>query len=436
MSSNRLPIGWQSVPLGDLGTEIRESVRPTRAVKYELYSVPAFADRRPEQVLGAAIGSSKRLVRAGDLLVCKINPRINRVWLVSPAADGTQQLASPEYLVLRFADADAELANWVQWYLRSPRFRLWIRRNVEGATGSHTRAKSPAILRQTVPIAPADERRQIVAALEEQTTRLDAAVASLKSALSKLERFREATIRAGVTGRLLAEAGREPPPQPHRHAEPDAATVPSHWRWRKLGEIANIRSGVTKDAKREGQTGAIPVPYLRVANVQRGRLDLSEVKTVPALPETIDQLRLLPGDILLNEGGDRDKLGRGWVWSGEIDPCIHQNHVFRARLTSQEIDPRFISWYANSFGQTYFLSHGKQTTNLASINRTQLAGLPVPVPPIDEQRRVVGELEHLLSVIDSMRGEIEAGFRRATVLRDQVLEAAFSGQLNPRQISL
>jgi type I restriction enzyme S subunit len=89
---------------------------------------------------------------------------------------------------------------------------------------------------------------------------------------------------------------------------------------------------------------------------------------------------LVSGDILFTEGGDRDKLGRGWIWHGEVSECIHQNHVFRARLYSALIEPKFVSWWGNSFGQTHFLREGKQTTNLASINLSKLSEFPIPIP--------------------------------------------------------
>src|SRR5205085_6907961 len=107
-----------------------------------------------------------------------------------------------------------------------------------------------------------------------------------------------------------------------------------------------------------------PVPYLRVANVQRGFLDLGEVSKIDATEEEVAELRLEEGDVLFNEGGDRDKLGRGWIWRGELPDCIHQNHVFRARIRSGLADPKYLSWYGNSAGQAYFIAEGKQTTNL------------------------------------------------------------------------
>ena len=119
--------------------------------------------------------------------------------------------------------------------------------------------------------------------------------------------------------------------------------LPAGWEWTTLGQIAAIKGGLTKGKKRRPGDLVRVVPYLRVANVQRGHIDLTEVKEIEASDREIADLQLCPGDVLLNEGGDRDKLGRGWIWSGQLPVCIHQNHVFRARLRESVADPKFVS---------------------------------------------------------------------------------------------
>jgi restriction endonuclease S subunit len=171
--------------------------------------------------------------------------------------------------------------------------------------------------------------------------------------------------------------------------------LPPGWSLVSLGELADIVSGITKGQKRGKETELRPVQYLRVANVQRGYLDLGEIRTIEAPEEEIQKLMLRPGDILFTEGGDRDKLGRGWIWNGELSECIHQNHIFRARLLADEIQPTYLSLYANQEGQQHFLSSGKQTTNLASISMTKLRDLPIKLPPANEQRRIVAKIEAL-----------------------------------------
>jgi type I restriction enzyme S subunit len=153
------------------------------------------------------------------------------------------------------------------------------------------------------------------------------------------------------------------------------------------------------------------------------------MKHIEAPEAEIEDLRLRSGDVLFTEGGDRDKLGRGWIWDNQLPECIHQNHVFRARLFSEVVSPRFISWWGNSFGQLYFQKEGKQTTNLASINLTKLSAFPVPLPPTEEQHRIIAEVERRLSVADEMEAQVDAGLQRAERLRRAILKRAFEGKL-------
>ena len=171
------------------------------------------------------------------------------------------------------------------------------------------------------------------------------------------------------------------------------------------------------------------LPYLRVANVQRGYLDLDKIKYIKIPEDKLSELLLKKGDILFNEGGDRDKLGRGWVWEGQINKCTYQNHVFRARLYLNKINGKLFSWYGNTFGQQYFIAKGKQTTNLASINKTMLSAFPIPLPPFDEQVVLIKEVEGRLSMIDAVEKEVEINLMRAERLRQSILKKAFSGNL-------
>ena len=202
--------------------------------------------------------------------------------------------------------------------------------------------------------------------------------------------------------------------------------LPAGWGWARLDAIAALKGGITVDSKRKDLT-ARSVPYLRVANVQRGYIDLAKVKYIEAPESEIEALRLLRGDILFNgEGGDRDKLGRGWIWESQLVDCIHQNHVFRARLYLDQISPKLVSWWGNSFGKDYFSREGKQTTNLASINLTKLSAFPVPIPPTAEQQEIVAEVDRRLSIADEAEVQVNANLQRAERLRSSVLSKSFS----------
>jgi type I restriction enzyme, S subunit len=314
-------------------------------------------------------------------------------------------------------------------------------------------------------LAPNKEQGRIVEKIEEQFTRLDAAVAALKRVQANLKRYRATVLKAAYDGRLIptdAELARrdgclyesgstllertlverrsrwEATQKKGKYKDArllDTSilpTLPEGWAWAPLGAIAELKGGLTKGQKRKATEIVREVPYLRVANVQRGYLDLEEVKTIEATEEEITELRLEDGDVLFNEGGDRDKLGRGWVWEGKIAECVHQNHVFRARLVGDVMKPKLLSWYGNSIGRQYFEDEGKQTTNLASLNMTKLSMLPVPIPPVAEQERIVAELERRLSVVDEVDAEVSANLKRAERLRQSVLLFAFKGALVPQ----
>jgi type I restriction enzyme S subunit len=212
--------------------------------------------------------------------------------------------------------------------------------------------------------------------------------------------------------------------------------LPDGWRWATLADLAEVAGGLAKGKKRTSKALLRSVPYLRVANVQRGHIDLNEVKSIEATDQEVQELRLQPGDVLLNEGGDRDKLGRGWVWKGQLPECIHQNHVFRARVRAGAILPELLSHYANSEGQRYFTAQGKQTTNLASISLGKLRGLPVPVPPPAQQAALLLTIDTHFSRLDAATATLERVQRNLERYRASVLKAAVEGRLVPTEAEL
>ncbi len=192
-----------------------------------------------------------------------------------------------------------------------------------------------------------------------------------------------------------------------------------------LGQVADVVSGVTKGCRFTGMATR-SVPYLRVANVQDGYLDLSEIKTIEALPAEIAALTLRRGDVVMTEGGDFDKLGRGAIWDHDLNDCIHQNHVFRVRVSPEHLHPDYFATYLRTTeAKRYFLRCAKRTTNLASINITQLKALPVRLPPLDTQQR----FSELLGQVRKMSRSEDDLIREADNLFDSLAHRAFRGEL-------
>ncbi|MFL1463979.1 restriction endonuclease subunit S [Roseococcus sp. DSY-14] len=183
------------------------------------------------------------------------------------------------------------------------------------------------------------------------------------------------------------------------------------WSIHPLEDVAEIAAGITLGRK-TSETDLIEVPYLRVANVQDGFLSLSDVKTVRATRNEIKKWALQDGDLLLTEGGDLDKLGRGTCWRKQLPVCIHQNHIFRVRFAKDQYDPDYVALQmASPYGKEYFLARAKKTTGIATINQQVLGAFPLISPPLDEQRRIA---EHLKSQMNEFEAARHAAETQAT----------------------
>ena len=189
---------------------------------------------------------------------------------------------------------------------------------------------------------------------------------------------------------------------PELYKETELGWVPREWEVGLLGELAHISSGITLGNEYDG-ADAIEVPYLRVANVQDGYLDLSDIKAIKISKENLARYLLKDGDVLMNEGGDFDKLGRGAIWRGEVDSCCHQNHVFKVRANRSLLIPEYLAyWSASPYGKKYFVINSKQSTNLASINSSQLKKFPVLIQSPKEQKEIVQRLRSCDCSLSSM----------------------------------
>ncbi|WP_436395641.1 restriction endonuclease subunit S [Acidithiobacillus ferriphilus] len=197
--------------------------------------------------------------------------------------------------------------------------------------------------------------------------------------------------------------------------------LPAQWSKVPLYQVANVQTGLSKSQNRTGPS--VLRPYLRVANVQDGYLDLTDIKEIEVPASQVERFCLRNGDVLLTEGGDFDKLGRGSIWNGEIPDCVHQNHVFAVRVVDRAVLlPEFLACeIQSSRAKNYFLSCAKQTTNLASINSSQIKELPVLVPPLAEQRAIINASAAWDTAIQKTEQLIAAKAKRKAGLMAELL---------------
>ena len=202
-------------------------------------------------------------------------------------------------------------------------------------------------------------------------------------------------------------------------------SVPAHWEVTRLKFIAHVQTGVAKGKDNSGQR-TIMVPYLRVANVQDGFLDLDEVATIEIPADDLPRYRLRAGDVLMNEGGDFDKLGRGHVWDGSIDPCIHQNHLIRVRVIRGVVLPQYLSAFINSPGGRRQLFQSSNTTSgLNTISTSTIRETLALIPPLAEQERFLS-LTHQAAALGS---RITDANECSDTLFNSLVQRAFRGEL-------
>lgn len=389
---------WITVTAGQLAIERPGAVDPSKFPDeiFDLYSIPSYDTGEPEVLAGREIGSSKKIVSPGEILISKIVPHIRRVWIVG-ADRGRRQIASSEWISFSGNKAHPE---YLRFFLQSDTFHSKFMGTVTGVGGSLLRARPSEVYKIQIPLPPLAIQHHIAKVLEQA----DCLRQHVQQMEAELDRLAQALFR-DMFGDYRQQTAKN--------------FVP-------LAEVADVVSGVAKGSKLTGTVRCLP--YLRVANVQDGFLDLSEIKEIEATERDVEKYRLKAGDILMTEGGDFDKLGRGAMWSGEIVECIHQNHIFRVRL-SNAYEPRFFECYLRTpMVKTYFLGCAKKTTNLASINMSQLKALPTPKESLGRQKQFVVALQKIEAqrqIGRRQQVELEQAFQ-------SLMQRAFKGELTPK----
>lgn len=397
-----LPPGWQAVPFGELLAPVSRPADLDDETTYQL--VTAKRSRGGivprEELTGVEIKTKTQFyVRGGDFLISRRQIIHGACGFVPEALNGA--VVSGEYDVLEVKPG--LLPEYLEAFTHTTYFQQTCFQSSVGVDIEKMVFDLEHWFTYRMPLPPLAEQRRIAGVLG----RIKAALRANERALEQARRVKRALLQ-----RLLSEGVGHA-----RFKETEIGRVPEGWDVRRLGELAAIQTGLAKNERRI-MLNPVTVSYLRVANVQDGYVDLTEVKSVQVERADLERFALRAGDVLMNEGGDIDKLGRGTVWEGQIDPCIHQNHVFSVRADSEKLLPRFLAAVAESpHGRDYFAKFGKQTTNLASISQRQLAGLCVPLPSLEEQTHIVNALlavdrdvERCQAALSSISGTL-AGLR-------------------------
>lgn len=344
---------------------------------------------------------ARRRLRDGDVLISTVRTYLRAIARVPPEHGGS--IASTGFAVLR-ARSNVD-SRFLAHAVLDPTFVDSVVAHSVGV--SYPAISTAKVLRFHVPSPPLHIQAGIADFLDREVERIGTAIrtgTNSESALTNLER--------DIADRLVL----------------GLPTLP-------LKAVATIHSGVTLNEVKAPRD-AVSVPYLRVANVKAGWLDLGEVKEVPVAAYDVDRYTLRRGDLLLTEGGDLDKLGRGALWDGSITPCVFQNHIFAVRPRDELIDPSFLSWATrSSAARAYFEATASRITNIASTNRSKLGRWPVPNTGLEEQRRRLRRAQDEWRRAQLARTAAVGLVERLHAYRDALVHEVVTGELDVSQVS-
>ncbi len=405
------PKEWVESTIADINFHKSANVTPKQHPDeiFELYSVPIFPTRSPEIISGSEIGSSKQVVEPGDVLLCKINPRINRVWDVYPKKNA-RQIASSEWIVVRQPNLDS---NYLRYFLSSQRFRNLLCSDVSGVGGSLTRAQPKKVATYTLPLPPLAEQKEIALRLDDLLAQVDSIKTRLDALPAILKRFRQSTLAAATSGKLTEQWR--------------ASNQSAPWKKCCFGDLVETSSNGL--AKRRGDAGD-EITVLRLADFKDAKRVCGKERQIRLKEKECDKYILEKGDLLaIRVNGSADLAGLFILYDEDGKREAYCDHFIRFRM-SGEVDSKFITYIANEGEGRHYLRNSLSTSaGQNTINQKSIKALPVNLPAIEEQTEIVRRVEELFAFADQVEQRVKDAQAHVNHLTQSILAKAFRGEL-------
>lgn len=440
-----LPDGWTWTTLGEVANPERNRVKPQDFAGLPFIGMDDVESETMHLLGTKSSGEMKSLSEhfwPDDVLYGSLRPYLNKVY--RPDFEG---LCSAEFIVFR--SLPHLESKYLQYFLNQWSFVAFINKQ---NTGDRPRVKFGQMADYPFPLAPLPDQERIVAEIEKQFTRLDQAVASLRRLQSSLARYKASVLKAACEGRLVPQDPNDEPAADlltrilaERRAQWQAANpgkkykevegvgetavlpdLPDGWVWARVDQLGEVRLGRQRSPK--NHQGPHMHPYLRAANATWEGVDLSDVMEMNFSPKELEIYRLKQDDILLAEAsGSANEVGKPFIWNEQIPDCCFQNTLIRVRLSN--MPPNYLYFHFLKDAQTGRLGEIAKGVGIHHLGANRLAEMPVAIPPLSEQERIVAEVERRLSVVSAIEQTITANLARAERLRQSILHRAFTGQL-------
>jgi type I restriction enzyme S subunit len=429
MAEITLPEGWVKSSLSELNNYVGSSVDPLKHKEtlFELYSVPNFFLDKPEYEFGKNIGSTKQAVDLGDVLISKINPRINRVWLVSRKSE-FEKIASSEWIVFRQKLVDS---NYAKRYFQSHFFRDLLCSDVSGVGGSLTRAQPKKVASYPFPLPPLAEQKVIADQLDSLLAQVERTKARLERIPTLMKQFRQSVLADAVSGKLT-EGWRGIT----NYIELDlmlsktskSVIIPETWSTGALKNYCELISGNAFKSSDFLDSGDIPV--IKISNIQYGEFESKNQQYLPSLfLEKYPAFQVKSGDILM-------ALTRP-ITNDTLKVCRYPKEQNKGLLNQRVVKFLFKSeneklFFEFLFQSSYFkyqVQDNLSETLQPNLSPTDLSSFKVVIPNPEEQAEIVRRVETLFAHADSIEQQAKAGLERVNQLTQSILAKAFRGEL-------
>lgn len=484
-----LPAGWEWVQISEIGHDWGQKTPDEDFTYIDVGSInKEYGIIEEPSILSAkdAPSRARKIVQKGTVIYSTVRPYLLNIAIIE-SVFSPEPIASTAFAIIH--PYTAMNANFIYYYLRSPVFINYVESCQTGVAypaindkqffsgiiavpPSSEQARITKKIKELMSLCDQleqhsltslDVHQQLVETLlttltdsqnadelAENWARISEHFDTLFTTEATIDALKQTILQLAVMGKLVPQDPNDEPasellkriaqekaqlvkdgkikkqkPLPPISDEEKPFELPDGWEWCLFEDVVDIQSGITK-GRNLANRKLISIPYLRVANVQRGYLDLSEVKEIDIPEEEKDKYHVIKGDLLITEGGDWDTVGRTTVWCHDWY-IANQNHVFKGRIIGQDIDPYWLETYMNSpYSRDYFASASKQTTNLASINKTQLRGCPVAIPPSSEADKIMIKLNDFNELCEKLKLKIKSAQQTQLHLADALTDAAIN----------
>lgn len=484
-----LPAGWEWIKISEIGHDWGQKTPDEDFTYIDVGSInKEYGIIEEPSILSAkdAPSRARKIVQKGTVIYSTVRPYLLNIAIIE-SAFSPEPIASTAFAIIH--PYTAMNANFIYYYLRSPVFINYVESCQTGVAypaindkqffsgiiavpPSSEQARITKKIKELMSLCDQleqhsltslDAHQQLVETLlttltdsqnadelTENWARISEHFDTLFTTEPSIEALKQTILQLAVMGKLVPQDPNDEPasellkriaqekaqlvkdgkikkqkPLPPISDEEKPFELPDGWEWCLFEDVVDIQSGITK-GRNLANRKLISILYLRVANVQRGYLDLSEVKEIDIPEEEKDKYHVIKGDLLITEGGDWDTVGRTTVWCHDWY-IANQNHVFKGRVIGQDIDPYWLETYMNSpYSRDYFASASKQTTNLASINKTQLRGCPVAIPPSSEAEKIMLKLNDFNELCEKLKLQIQSAQQTQLHLADALTDAAIN----------